>query len=75
MICYNCKGNGYVKIRFECEKAITQCKVCDSTGETKNDEFYHQSWNDSAGTPSLYYGPPLEVEGDEGFKDYKIYAK
>ena len=75
MICYNCKGNGYVKIRFECEEAITQCKVCDSTGETKNDEFYHQSWNDSAGAPSLYYGPPLEVEGDEGFKDYKIYAK
>ena len=28
MICYNCKGNGYVKIRFECEEAITQCKVC-----------------------------------------------
>ena len=75
MICYNCKGNGYVKIRFECEEAVTQCKVCDSTGETKNDEFYHQSWNDSAGAPSLYYGPPLEVEGDEGFKNYKIYAK
>ena len=75
MICYNCKGNGYVKIRFECEKAITQCKVCDSTGETKNDEFYHQSWNDSAGAPSLYYGPPLDVQGDEGFKNYKIYAK
>ena len=73
MICYNCKGGGYVKIRFECEEAITQCKVCDSTGETKNDEFYQQSWNDSAGAPSLYYGPPLDVQGDEGFKNYKIY--
>ena len=75
MICYNCKGGGYVKIRFDCEEAITQCKECDSTGETKNDEFYHQSWNASAGAPSLYYGPPLDVQGDEGFKNYKIYAK
>ena len=73
MICYNCKGNGYVKIRFECEEAITQCKVCNSSGETKESLHYHQSWDDGAGSPTIYYGPPLDVEGDESFKNYKIY--
>ena len=66
MICYNCKGNGYVKIRFECEEAITQCKVCNSSGETKESLHYHQSWDDGAGSPTIYYGPPLDVQGDEG---------
>ena len=23
--------------------------------------------------PTIYYGPPLDVEGDESFKNYKIY--
>ena len=72
MICYNCKGNGYVKIRFECEEAITQCKVCNSSGETKNDEFYHQSWNDSAGAPSLYYGRHLTYKEMKDLKTTKF---
>tara|TARA_R100001224_G_scaffold110416_1_gene89030 strand:- start:1788 stop:1946 length:159 start_codon:yes stop_codon:yes gene_type:complete len=32
-ICHNCKGNGYVKVNFECEETILQCKVCNSQGE------------------------------------------
>ena len=71
--CHNCKGNGYVKLRFECETVIEQCKVCNSSGETKDDEYYSQSWDDGASGPSFYYGPPLDVQGDEGFKNYKIY--
>ena len=73
MICYNCKGNGYVKLKFEGETAIHQCPVCHSQGEIKEDEHFHQYWDDGAGSPTIYYGPPLDVEGDEGFKNYKIY--
>ena len=73
--CHNCKGNGYVKLRFECETIIDQCKVCNSSGEVKEEEYFHQSWNDGAGLPTIYYGPPLDVEGDESFKNYKIYRK
>jgi hypothetical protein len=70
MICYNCKGNGYVKLKFEGETAIHQCKVCYSQGETKEDEYYPQSWDDGNGNPCIYHGPPLEPDG---FKNYKIY--
>ena len=73
VICHNCKGNGYVKLRFEGETAIEQCKVCHSQGEIKEDEHFHQYWDDGAGSPTIYYGPPLDVEGDESFKNYKIY--
>ena len=27
----------------------------------------------TAGLPTYYYGPPLDGEGDEGFKNYEIY--
>ena len=47
--CHNCKGNGYVKLRFECETVIEQCKVCNSSGEVKEEEYFHQSWDDGAG--------------------------
>ena len=70
MICYNCKGNGYVKLKFEGETAIHQCQVCHSQGETKAGEYYPQSWDDGDGTPCIYHGPPLEPDG---FKNYKIY--
>ena len=73
VICHNCKGNGYVKLRFEGETAIEQCKVCNSQGEVKEDEHFHQYWDDGAGNPTYYYGPPLDVKGDEGFKNYEIY--
>ncbi len=72
MICFNCKGNGFLKLRFEGEQAIEQCKVCDSQGETKDDEYYSQTWDDGNGSPSFYFGPPLDGE-DEAFKNYKIY--
>ena len=75
MICFNCKGNGFLRLRFESEQTIEQCKVCNSSGEVKDDEHYNQSWDDGGGSHSVYYGPPLNVEGDEGFKNYKIYRK
>ena len=73
MICANCKGEGNVKLKFECEEANQKCKVCHGKGKIKKNEYYHQSWDDGAGSPSFYYGPPLDVQGDEGFKNYKIY--
>ena len=42
---------------------------------TRLAKHYHQSWDDGSGSASFYYGPPLDVQGDEGFKNYKIYAK
>ena len=73
MICQNCKGNGYLRLKFEAEESIAQCKVCDSQGEIKDDEYFHQYWDDGAGNPTYYYGPPLDVQEDEGFKNYEIY--
>jgi DnaJ-class molecular chaperone len=72
MICFNCKGNGYLRLSWEGNEAIEQCKVCNSQGEVKDDEHYHQTWSDgvSEETTSFYYGPPLDPEG---FKNYKIY--
>ena len=73
MICYNCKGNGYVKLKFENEESIGQCKVCDSQVELKEDNYYHQSWTEGAeDSLSIYYGPPLDPEC---FKNYKIYKE
>ncbi len=70
MICYNCKGNGYVKIRFESKEAIDQCKVCHSQGEINEDKYYHQTWTERANdSVSIYYGPPLDPDC---FKNYKI---
>ncbi len=73
MICFNCKGNGYLRLSWEGEQSIEQCKVCNSQGEVKEDEHFHQYWDDGAGSPTIYYGPPLDVEGDESFKNYEIY--
>ncbi len=73
MICYNCKGNGYVKLKFENEESIGQCKVCDSQGELDETNYYHQSWTEGAeDSLSIYYGPPLDPEC---FKNYKIYKE
>ena len=75
MICHNCKGNGYLRFSWEASESIEQCKVCNSQGEVKDDEHYNQSWDDGSGSNSFYYGPPLDVQGDESFKNYKIYRK
>ena len=72
MICFNCKGNGYLRLSWEGERSIEQCKVCNSQGEVKDDEYFPQSWEDGDGNPCVYHGPPLDYE-DEGFKNYKIY--
>ena len=70
VICHNCKGNGYLRLKFEAEETITQCQVCHSSGETKAGEYYPQSWDDGDGNPCIYHGPVLEPEG---FPNYKIY--
>ena len=62
-ICSQCKGNGYIKVRFEAEEAIEQCKVCDSQGEIDEDTYYHQTWTEGVNqTITIYYGPPLDPE-------------
>ena len=70
MICFNCKGNGFLRLSWEGERSIEQCKVCNSQGETKVGEYYPQSWDDGDGNPCIYHGPALEPEG---FPNYKIY--
>ena len=72
VICHNCKGNGYVRLKFEGETATVQCKVCHSSGETKAGEYYTQSWEDGDGNPAIYHGPALDPDG---FKNYKIHPK
>ena len=70
MICYNCKGNGYVRLKFENEESIGQCKVCDSQGEIDENKYYHQTWTEGAeDSIAIYYGPPLDPES---FKNYTI---
>jgi DnaJ-class molecular chaperone len=74
MICYNCKGNGYVKLNWEANESVEQCKVCDSQGELDESKHYHQTWSDGVSDEetSFYYGPPLDPES---FKNYKIYPE
>ena len=74
IICSQCKGNGYVKVRFEAEEAIEQCKVCDSQGEINENKHFHQTWSDgiSDEVTTFYYGPPLDPEC---FKNYTISGK
>ena len=74
VICHNCKGNGYLRLKFEAEETIEQCKVCNSQGEVKDDEHFKQTWDDGNESFSVYWGPPLDAD-DEGFKNYKIYPK
>ena len=38
IICSNCKGNGYIRFRFEAEESIYQCEVCHSQGEIEEEE-------------------------------------
>jgi len=73
IICNQCKGNGYVKVRFEGEEAVDQCKVCDSQGELIQDKHYHQTWTEGTqDSITIYYGPPLDPEC---FKNYTISAE
>lgn len=71
MICFNCKGNGFIKVQFEGENHVIQCKVCGSAGELDNKKYYHQTWEEGEnGNITAYYGPPLD---GSDFKNYKIY--
>ena len=74
MICHNCKGNGYVKLNWEANESVEQCKVCDSQGELIQNKHYHQTWSEGVSdeTTTYYYGPPLDPES---FKNYKIYSE
>ena len=39
-ICYNCKGNGFIKTKDEEDGDINvhQCWICESTGEIKHED-------------------------------------
>ena len=68
MICSKCKGNGYVRLSFEAEKVIEQCKICHSQGEINEDKYYHQTWTEGSNkTLAIYYGPPLDPECFENY--------
>ena len=70
IICSHCKGNGYVKLGFEGEQVINQCKVCNSQGEIDENKYYHQTWTEGVeDSIAIYYGPPLDPES---FKNYTI---
>ena len=70
IICSHCKGNGFIKLRFEGEQVINQCKVCDSQGELDENKYYHQTWTEGVeDSIAIYYGPPLDPES---FKNYTI---
>ena len=73
MICYNCKGNGYVKLSFEAETSIEQCEICHSQGELDETKYYSQTWTEGVeDSLSIYYGPLLDPEC---FKNYKIHKE
>ena len=76
LICPNCKGNGYNRLRFEAEESIEQCKVCDSKGELEEDKYYRQSWDGAKVqgiiTRCVYYGPILD---SDSFPNYKIHSE
>ena len=74
IICDHCKGNGYVRLSFEAEQVIEQCKVCHSQGHLIENKHYRQTWSDGVSDEitSFYWGPPLDPEG---FKNYKIYSE
>ena len=71
-ICHNCKGNGYLRLSFEAEETVEQCKVCHSQGELDEDKHYHQSWNDTDHlgnvNRTIYFGPLLDPESFPGYK-------
>ena len=73
IICSHCKGNGYIKIRFEAEEAIEQCTVCHSQGHLIENKYYNQTWTEGPNkATTLYYGPPLDPEC---FENYTISAE
>jgi DnaJ-class molecular chaperone len=70
IICHHCKGNGYIKLSFEAETSVEQCKVCNSQGELDETKHYHQTWTEGAeDSVAIYYGPPLDPDC---FKNYTI---
>ena len=70
IICSHCKGNGFIKLSFEAEEVIEQCKVCNSQGEIDETKHYHQTGTEGVeDSPTFYYGPPLDPNC---FKNYTI---
>ena len=65
IICHNCKGNGFLRLAFEAEESIEQCKVCHSQGELDESKHYHQTWSGGVSNEpdNFYWGPPLDPEG------------
>jgi len=48
-ICFNCKGNGFIKTKDEEDGEINihQCWECESTGEIKHEDS-DSYWNDTS---------------------------
>ena len=74
IICHECKGNGFIKLSFEAEESVEQCKVCNSQGELDETQYYHQTWTEGAeDSISSYYGDHRLIR--ESFKNYKSLSK
>ena len=72
MICPHCKGNGYVRLRFEGEEVTEQCWVCNSQGEVDDTKHFIQTWREDNGSSAYYYGPLLDPDS---FKDHRIHKE
>ena len=63
MICYNCKGNGYVKLSFEAETSIDSVRFVTHKGKSMKINTTTKSWTEGTNDSiSIYYGPPLDPE-------------
>ena len=76
LICPNCKGNGFLRLKWEANETIEQCDVCHSSGELDEDKHYRQSWEGESfnwiKSRSVYFGPPLDPKS---FPKYKIHGE
>ncbi len=72
MICTHCNGNGHLRLYFEAEESIEQCWVCNSQGQVKENKHFSQSWKESHGSRTHYYGPLLDPQH---FKNYKVHKE
>jgi len=69
MICSKCKGNGYVRLSFEAEQVIEQCKICHSQGEINEDTTtdHRLIQNVSKTTRFRMSKPVIEFKGEPPF--------
>ena len=71
IICSNCKGNGYIRLRFEAEESIHQCKVCNSQGEIEKEKEEEQQ-KFTAGKNSSCHSTCSNIRGRATFLVYFV---